>query len=225
MPPAGRLEGRVCSPGPPLFIGIPEDPMSLKQFAESASRLCEGHSAQPRLDPHRPADGRGAQARRCCSPARMGRATSRWSKPRKRKSRASCPIRSPTPRAALRRVMAMNNVYYRFVHLASNPEYGKMPARLRMNFIGSHGIAKEEFELFSLAVSAMNGCGMCIDSHERVLLEHGVKPDVDPVGGADRGGDEGDRDGSRDALGVSRSARAAGWSTDRRRGSRARTGR
>ena len=75
-------------------------------------------------------------------------------------------------------VMAMNNVYYRFVHLVANPEYGQMPARLRMNFIGSHGIAKEEFELMSLAVSAMNGCGMCIDSHERVLLEHGVKPDA-----------------------------------------------
>ena len=75
-------------------------------------------------------------------------------------------------------VMAMNNVYYRFVHLVANPEYGTMPARLRMNFIGSHGIAKDDFELFSLAVSAMNGCGMCIDSHERVLLEHGVKPDM-----------------------------------------------
>ncbi|HET7576423.1 MAG TPA: carboxymuconolactone decarboxylase family protein [Sphingomicrobium sp.] len=73
-------------------------------------------------------------------------------------------------------VMAMNNVYYRFVHLVANPEYGKMPARLRMNIIGSHGIASEDFELFSLAVSAMNGCGLCIDSHERVLLEHGVKP-------------------------------------------------
>ena len=75
-------------------------------------------------------------------------------------------------------VMAMNNVYYRFVHLITNPEYGKMPARLRMNLIGSHGIAKDLFELMSLAVSAMNGCGRCIDSHERVLLEHGVKPDV-----------------------------------------------
>ena len=74
-------------------------------------------------------------------------------------------------------VMAMNNVYYRFVHLTSNPEYGKLPARLRMNFIGQHGIAKDDFELFSLAVSAMNGCGMGIDSHERVLLEDGVKPE------------------------------------------------
>ena len=75
-------------------------------------------------------------------------------------------------------LMAMNNVYYRFVHLTSNPEYGTMPAKLRMNFMAQHGIAKEDFELFSLAVSAMNGCGMCIDSHERVLLEHGVKPDT-----------------------------------------------
>ena len=75
-------------------------------------------------------------------------------------------------------VMAMNNVYYRFVHLASNPEYGTMPAKLRMNFIGSHGIDKDDFELFSLAVSAMNGCGMCIDSHEKLLRLHGVKPEA-----------------------------------------------
>ena len=75
-------------------------------------------------------------------------------------------------------LMAMNNVYYRFVHLVANPEYGTMPAKLRMNLIAQHGIAKEDFELFSLAVSAMNGCGMCIDSHERVLLEHGVKSDT-----------------------------------------------
>ena len=66
-------------------------------------------------------------------------------------------------------IMAMNNVYYRFVHLASNPEYATMPAKLRMNVIGSPGIEKADFELFSLAVSAMNGCGMCIVSHEKVL--------------------------------------------------------
>ena len=75
-------------------------------------------------------------------------------------------------------VMAMNNVYYRFVHLASNPEYATMRAGLRMNFIGSPGIEKADFELFSLAVSAMNGCGMCIDSHERILQQHGVKAET-----------------------------------------------
>ncbi|HEY5724013.1 MAG TPA: carboxymuconolactone decarboxylase family protein [Allosphingosinicella sp.] len=75
-------------------------------------------------------------------------------------------------------VMAMNNVYYRFVHLASNPEYATLPARLRMNVIGSPGIDKADFELFSIAVSAMNGCGMCIDSHEKVLRQHGVKSET-----------------------------------------------
>lgn len=75
-------------------------------------------------------------------------------------------------------VMAMNNVYYRFVHLASNKEYGTLPAKLRMNVIGSPGIDKADFELFSLAVSAMNGCGMCIDSHEKVLKGHGVGADA-----------------------------------------------
>jgi len=75
-------------------------------------------------------------------------------------------------------MMAMNNVYYRFVHLASNPVYETLPARLRMNVIGNPGIDKADFELFSLAVSAQNGCGMCIDSHERVLSQHGVKPET-----------------------------------------------
>lgn len=75
-------------------------------------------------------------------------------------------------------IMGMNNIYYRFVHLASNEEYGKMPARLRMNVIGSPGISKEDFELISLAVSAVNGCGLCIDSHERVLKKAGVGSDA-----------------------------------------------
>ena len=79
-------------------------------------------------------------------------------------------------------LMAMNNVYYRFVHLASNPEYGTLRAGLRMNFIGSPGIAKDDFELFSLAVSAMNGCGMCIDSHEKVLKSHGVNAEAIQAG-------------------------------------------
>ena len=75
-------------------------------------------------------------------------------------------------------VMAMNNVYYRFTHLAGNKEYLNMPARLRMNVIGAPGIDKADFGLFSLAVSAMNGCGMCIDAHEQVLKQHGVTAQV-----------------------------------------------
>lgn len=75
-------------------------------------------------------------------------------------------------------IMAMNNIYYRFVHLSSNEEYHTMPARLRMNVIGKPGVDKADFELWSLAVSAINGCGMCIDAHERELLKHGLKTEA-----------------------------------------------
>ena len=71
-------------------------------------------------------------------------------------------------------IMGMNNVYYRFLHLVDDPEYGRMPARLRMNVIGSPGIDKVDFELVSLAVSAINGCGTCVASHERQIRQHGL---------------------------------------------------
>jgi len=71
-------------------------------------------------------------------------------------------------------IMAMNNIYYRFTHLASAPDYRTMPARLRMNVIAKPGVDKVDFELWSLAVSAINGCGLCIDSHEKVVREHGL---------------------------------------------------
>jgi len=71
-------------------------------------------------------------------------------------------------------IMAMNNIYYRFIHLASAPDYRTLPAKLRMNVIGKPGVAKPDFELWSLAVSAINGCGMCIDAHERELRKAGL---------------------------------------------------
>jgi len=71
-------------------------------------------------------------------------------------------------------IMAMNNVYYRFLHLVGNEEYSKLPAKLRMNVIASHGIARADFELWCLAVSAINGCGNCIASHEKVVREAGI---------------------------------------------------
>jgi alkyl hydroperoxide reductase subunit D len=69
-------------------------------------------------------------------------------------------------------IMGMNNVYYRFLHLVEDPEYAQLPARLRMNVIGNPGIDKLDFELLSLAVSAINGCGTCVASHERQLRKH-----------------------------------------------------
>ncbi len=71
-------------------------------------------------------------------------------------------------------IMGMNNVYYRSLHLLSNHEYRTLPARLRMNVIANPGVDKADFELWSLAVSAINGCGMCLDSHEAELRKHGV---------------------------------------------------
>jgi len=71
-------------------------------------------------------------------------------------------------------IMGMNNVYYRFLHLVEDAEYSSMPARLRMNIIGNPGIAKIDFELISLAVSAVNGCGMCVVAHEKTLRKHEV---------------------------------------------------
>lgn len=75
-------------------------------------------------------------------------------------------------------VTAMNNVYYRFVHLASNPEYKIMPARLRMNALGHPGVDRADFELWALAVSAINGCGACMDAQERALRQSGVGSDT-----------------------------------------------
>lgn len=71
-------------------------------------------------------------------------------------------------------LMAMNNIYYRFVHLSHDKEYSTMPAGLRMQGIANHGIDKIDFEIFSLAVSIINGCGMCIDAHANQLLKHGL---------------------------------------------------
>lgn len=75
-------------------------------------------------------------------------------------------------------IMGMNNIYYRFIHLSSNKAYGSMPPSLRMQIIATHGIEKIDFELASLAVSAINGCGMCIDSHEENLKKEGASEDV-----------------------------------------------
>jgi alkyl hydroperoxide reductase subunit D len=75
-------------------------------------------------------------------------------------------------------LMGMNNIFYRFHHLSSNEKYAAMPARLRMNGLRSHGVEEKVFELWCLAVSAVNGCGKCVDSHERILLSKGVSEET-----------------------------------------------
>jgi len=69
-------------------------------------------------------------------------------------------------------IMAMNNVYYKFTGMME--EYRTMQARLRMNVIGNPGVDKVDFELWSLAVSAINGCQYCVKAHEKKLAEEGM---------------------------------------------------
>jgi len=75
-------------------------------------------------------------------------------------------------------IMAMNNIYYRFVHLVGNDAYRTLPARLRMNALANPGVDKKDFELWSLAVSAVNGCGACVAAHERALRDAGASPEA-----------------------------------------------
>jgi alkyl hydroperoxide reductase subunit D len=71
-------------------------------------------------------------------------------------------------------LMAMNNIYYRFTHLVGNHDYTKMPARLRMTGLATHGVDKATFELWSTAISAYNGCGMCLAAHEKEVIHAGL---------------------------------------------------
>jgi alkyl hydroperoxide reductase subunit D len=71
-------------------------------------------------------------------------------------------------------LMSMNNVYYRFTHLSENEKYSTIPARLRMNGMRTHGVEPADFELWCIAVSAVNGCGACITAHQKVIKEKGV---------------------------------------------------
>ena len=71
-------------------------------------------------------------------------------------------------------IMGMNNIYYRFTHAVAAKDYAGMRAGLRMNIIMQHGVAATDFELWCLAVSAINGCSACMDSHERVVVEKGL---------------------------------------------------
>ena len=75
-------------------------------------------------------------------------------------------------------LMSMNNVYYRFLDLVGDESYSKQPAQLRMNGIANHGIDTKDFELWSLAASAINACGYCISSHEKKLIAEGVTQDT-----------------------------------------------
>lgn len=71
-------------------------------------------------------------------------------------------------------LMGMNNIFYRFRHMIDKESYIQAPTRLRMNRLDKPATSKADFELFALAVSAVNGCESCVRSHERAVLEAGI---------------------------------------------------
>ena len=74
-------------------------------------------------------------------------------------------------------LLGMNNVYYRFRHMVGKPSYSAKSPRLRMNWIAKPLGARADFELFCLAVSAINGCETCVRSHEKVVVDAGISED------------------------------------------------
>ena len=101
--------------------------------------------------------------------------------------------------------MGMNNIYYRFTHLVHG-DYATMPAKLRMNVMAKPGVDKVDFELWSLAVSAINGCGMCMEIHEKVV------PAARPLEGSGAGRGPHRRRGACDGGDAGRRGRARGLS-------------
>ena len=70
-------------------------------------------------------------------------------------------------------LMNINNVFYRFRHYTNKDYYNQTPAGIKMSIMMNPVLGKEFFELLSLAISALNGCEMCVKSHEVSVLNHG----------------------------------------------------
>ncbi len=71
-------------------------------------------------------------------------------------------------------LMNVNNVFYRFRHFLNKDGYNNMPAGIKMSIMMNPVLGKEFFELLSLVVSSINGCEMCVASHEQSVLQHGA---------------------------------------------------
>ncbi|GAA0721476.1 carboxymuconolactone decarboxylase family protein [Dactylosporangium roseum] len=74
--------------------------------------------------------------------------------------------------------MAIHNVYFRAKHLIGDEAYQHLPARLRRQVTATPGVPMVDSELWSVAVSAITGCGVCLESHERSLHGAGVSREV-----------------------------------------------
>jgi alkyl hydroperoxide reductase subunit D len=73
-------------------------------------------------------------------------------------------------------IMGMNNVFYRGRGFLEG-QYDDLRPGLRMNIIANPGVEKANFELWSFAVSSINGCSHCVVAHEHTLREAGISRD------------------------------------------------
>lgn len=71
-------------------------------------------------------------------------------------------------------LLNVNNVFYRFRHFTQKEYYTQTPAGIKMSIMMNPVLGKEFFELLSLAVSALNGCEMCVNAHESALIQAGT---------------------------------------------------
>jgi alkyl hydroperoxide reductase subunit D len=71
-------------------------------------------------------------------------------------------------------LMNINNVFYRFRHYTKKEYYTNTPAGIKMSIMMNPLLGKEFFELVSLAISAVNGCEMCVNAHEQSVKQHGA---------------------------------------------------
>lgn len=71
-------------------------------------------------------------------------------------------------------LMGMNTIYYRFRHLVGKESYKTRPARLRMSWMAKPKTSKATFELMSMAIAVLEGCEVCVKTHEASILQHGL---------------------------------------------------
>src|ERR1700754_5301689 len=74
-------------------------------------------------------------------------------------------------------IMGMNNVFYRGRGFLEG-KYDDLRPGFLMNIIANPGVDKANFELWSFAVSSINGCSHCVVAHERTLRETGVSREL-----------------------------------------------
>ncbi len=78
---------------------------------------------------------------------------------------------------AVASLLSVNNVFYRFRHFMNKEAYEQKNAGIKMSIMMKPVLGKEFFELMSLAISAVNGCEMCVKAHEASVLKLGASED------------------------------------------------